>query len=138
MCITIKISIYLMSLAIIICMEGCFPRHEVIMGINLVKSRSRIFSTEYNILETFYQYHDLKGDFQFGELVRGKRNDTIFISGSKIVRANYILTRNKYYYDIAKFDYVETKFVKSEDNKIKLKEVKRYKDGKLIEEQFFQ
>ncbi|HXI00950.1 MAG TPA: hypothetical protein VNI52_11840 [Sphingobacteriaceae bacterium] len=107
------------------------------MGIKLKKSKGKILQLDDNIWETYYQYHDQRGNFQFGELVTGTRNDTIFITGSKIVEKDFILIKEIYYHNIAKYDSIQKKFVKTEDNKITLKEIREYKDGKIIQEKLF-
>lgn len=132
-----RILISLICLALIISFPGCLSKREVIMGIKLKKSKGKILQLDDNIWETYYQYHDQRGNFQFGELVTGTRNDTIFITGSKIVEKDFILIKEIYYHNIAKYDSIQKKFVKTEDNKITLKEIREYKDGKIIQEKLF-
>ena len=133
----IKILINSFFLTIIISLLGCLSNKEIILGIKMKKSKGEILNLDDNLWETSYQYHDLHGNFQFGQIVTGKRNDRVFVKGFKVVENDFILIKEKYFYNIAKYDSIEKILVKTPDNKIMVKEIKEYKDGKVIKEKVF-
>lgn len=126
-----------LTLIVIISLTGCWANKEIILGIPFQKSKVKIFQLDNSLWETYYEYKDHDGNFQFGQFIEGKRNDSVFVKGLRFIEKDGIIMRKIYFYGIADYDSTETKLVKNNFNKIVLKEYREYKDGKIIKERLF-
>lgn len=101
-----------------------------LLGVKVKKSQVKIFDKEYQLFTRHEVYKYPNGKFIAGFITDARRNDTLFIQGKKIIEKDYILFREVYYHNISTYDSLDRKIVRTSHNKITVKEVMRYKDGK--------
>lgn len=124
-------------LIVIIGVVACQPKQEIVLGIPFQKTKTKIFQLDNSLWETYYEYKDRDGNFQFGQFIEGKRNDSVFVKGFRLMEKDTIIMRKKYFYGIVDYDSTETKLVKNKFNKVELKEYREFKGGKIIRKQLF-
>ena len=99
-----------------------------ILGIKTKKGKSRIFQKDYRLWMEFETYDNMKGERVFSNIYQGKRNDTLFIIGSKRLYKDSLILIEKHKYNIMGIDSIKRTIV----NKKGILVIKKYEEFKSL------
>jgi len=93
--------------------------------------KSEVFLKDESYTCKWLSLYSFRGEHQAGLLLEGKRNDTLFVSGTYRVDSNRFITRNYYHYRHSfEPDSSIKVFVQNVRGKLELQSFVEYLDGK--------
>lgn len=78
-----------------------------ILGIKTKKQKSKVFDKDYRLWMEFDTYDNMKGERIFSSIKKAKRNDTLFITGSKRLFKDSLVLIENHRYNIMGLDSIK-------------------------------